>query len=236
MAIVYLHRRMDTNEVFYVGIGVDEKRPYSKYGRNKYWINIVNKHGYTVEILHENISYQECKIIEIDLIDKYGRKDLGTGSLCNLTDGGDGIFGIVFSEESRRKMSKSAIGKTVSQETRKKLSELNTGEKHPMFGKTHSDESRRKMSESAIGKTVSQETKRKISENTKGRKHSEETIKKLRELNTGVNNPMFGKTGENNPMFGKTGEKHPMFGRKHSEETIRKMSETKRKNKESLDN
>lgn len=40
----------------------------------------------------------------------------------------------------------------------------------------------------------------------------------------------------NNPMFGKTGEKHPMFGRKHSEETIRKISEAKRKNKESLDN
>ena len=191
MAIVYLHRRMDTNEVFYVGIGMNEKRPYDKNNRNKYWTNIVNKHGYTVEILHENISYQECKIIEIDLIDKYGRKDLGTGTLCNLTNGGDGTSGIVFSDETKRKMSESAKGKTASQETRKKISELNTGEKHPFFGKTHSDETKRKMSESAKGKTSEQnpmfgrkhsdETRRKISESKKGKTHSEETRRKISE-------------------------------------------------------
>jgi hypothetical protein len=220
MAIVYQHRRMDTNEVFYVGIGVDKKRPYDKNNRNKYWINIVKKcKEYEVEILHENISYQECKIIEIDLIDKYGRKDLGTGTLCNLTNGGDGTSGIVFSEEHKRKMSESAKGKTISQETRKKISELKTGEKHPFFGKKHSDETIRKMSEAQKGKKHSDESRRKMSESAKG------------------------KTSEQNPMFGK---KHldetirkmseAQKGKKRSEETIRKMIETKRKNRESLDN
>ena len=185
MAIVYLHRRMDTNEVFYVGIGVDKKRSNNKTRRNKYWKNIVNKHGYTVEILHENISHDECREIEIDLIRKYGRKDLGTGSLCNLTDGGEGVLGLIVSDETKRKLSEINKGKKVSDETRRKLSEMNKGEKHPFFGKT------------GEGNPFF------------GRKHSEETLKKMSES---------------------------AKGRKHSDETRRKMRETRRKNKENLDN
>ena len=191
MAIVYLHRRMDTNEVFYVGIGVDKKRSNNKTRRNKYWKNIVNKHGYTVEILHENISHDECREIEIDLIRKYGRKDLGTGSLCNLTDGGEGVLGLIVSDETKRKLSEINKGKKVSDETRRKLSEMNKGEKHPFFGKTgegnpffgkkHSEETLKKMSESAKGRKHSEETLKKISEAAKGRKHSDETRRKMRE-------------------------------------------------------
>jgi group I intron endonuclease len=200
MAVVYLHRRMDTNEVFYVGIGMYKKRAYDKNKRNRLWKNVVNKcKDYEVEILHENITYQECKLIEIDLIDKYGRKDLGTGTLCNLTDGGDGTVGWIVSDETRRKISEGKTGekhyfygKTHSDETLRKMSERKTGEKHPMFGKTPSEETRRKMSEAQ-----------------KGKKHSEESLKKMRES---------------------------AKGRKLSEETIRKMRETRRKNKENLDN
>ena len=219
MAIVYLHRRMDTNEVFYVGIGVDKKRSNNKTRRNKYWKNIVNKHGYTVEILHENISHDECREIEIDLIRKYGRKDLGTGSLCNLTDGGEGVLGLIVSDETKRKLSEINKGKThsdetkrklseinkgkkVSDETRRKLSEMNKGEKHPFFGKTGEGNP-------FFGKKHSEETLKKMSESAKGRKHSEETLKKISEA---------------------------AKGRKHSDETRRKMRETRRKNKENLDN
>lgn len=65
-----------------------------------------------------------------------------------------------FSEESRNKISKALkekyasgwispiIGRVVSEETRKKLSEALSGENHPFYGKHHSDETRRKMSES----------------------------------------------------------------------------------------
>jgi len=177
MGVVYQHRRNDTNEIFYVGIGRDKKRPYEKRkGRNKYWRNIVNKHGYTVEILHEDLSFDECKEIERELILIHGRKDLGTGTLCNLTDGGDGVVGYIHSDETRRNMSELRIGKTHSDETRRNMSELYTGEKHPFFGKTHSDE-----------------TRRKIGEALKGKKHSEETKRKISESKTGEKNPMFGK-------------------------------------------
>lgn len=46
-------------------------------------------------------------------------------------------------------------------------------------------------------------------------------------------------SGKNNPMFGKKllGYKNPMFGRHHTEETKKKISETKRcRRKESVEN
>lgn len=65
--------------------------------------------------------------------------------------------------------------------------------------------------------------------------HSTKTRKIMSDVKKGENNPMFGCTGENNPMFGK---KHSletiakisnsvstsMTGRKHSPETLQKMS------------
>jgi hypothetical protein len=90
MAIVYLHRRKDTNEVFYIGIGKDSYRIGRKANRNKYWHNIVNKYGYTKELLFKDITWEEAIKKEIELINKYGRKDLKTGCLVNMTRGGEG--------------------------------------------------------------------------------------------------------------------------------------------------
>jgi len=65
-------------------------------------------------------------------------------------------------------------------------------------------------------------------------KHSEETKAKLnskRRNISGENNPMYGKRGEQNPNFGKKlweGKVHPMKGKKHSEETKLKQSESKK--------
>jgi len=89
MALVYRHLK-PCGEVFYIGIGVSKKRAYSKHGRNKHWINTVNKYGYEIQILTNNIDYEFAKEIEVNLISYYGRKDLNFGKLVNMTDGGDG--------------------------------------------------------------------------------------------------------------------------------------------------
>ena len=41
MACVYRHIRLDKNIPFYIGISTNNKRPYSKNGRNNYWKNII---------------------------------------------------------------------------------------------------------------------------------------------------------------------------------------------------
>ena len=47
---VYVHRTADTGRIFYVGKGT-KNRAWTKGSRNLHWRNIVNKHGYTVEIV-----------------------------------------------------------------------------------------------------------------------------------------------------------------------------------------
>jgi hypothetical protein len=103
MAIVYQHRRKDTNQVFYVGIGKSEKRAYNKTKRYKQWKDFVKNHDYIVEITHRDVIWEEACSIEKYLISFYGRRDLGLGSLVNQTDGGDGVINL--SEDSRSKMS-----------------------------------------------------------------------------------------------------------------------------------
>ena len=61
MAIVYRHRRLDTNEIFYVGIGKAETRAHNKSNnRSLFWKNIVNKTNYSVEIIARDISWEEA--------------------------------------------------------------------------------------------------------------------------------------------------------------------------------
>ncbi len=121
MAVVYRHRRLDTNEIFYIGIGVKEKRAYEKRSRNKLWENIVSKTNYDVEIIIKDIDYESAKELEILLIEMYGRRDLGLGSLVNMTNGGDGNKGM--SQEQKKIISEKLSGKKQSEETKKKRSE-----------------------------------------------------------------------------------------------------------------
>jgi hypothetical protein len=110
MAIVYKHIRLDKNEVFYIGIGEFESRAYDKFLRTNYWKNIAKK-GYIVEILFKDLTWEQACQKERELIAFYGRKDLGVGSLVNLTDGGQGPKGVIRSKETRNKISESRKGK-----------------------------------------------------------------------------------------------------------------------------
>lgn len=117
-----------------------------KNRRNPLWNRVISKTDYRVEILFNNLTWKEAQIKEKEFIKLYGRLDLGTGTLCNLTDGVDGI-----------------VGQIIKNETREKISQSLMGEKHFRFGKRMSDESRKKMSESAKGKKLSDITRKRIS-------------------------------------------------------------------------
>ncbi len=90
---VYQHIRLDTNEIFYIGIGTKNqegktfrqiyKRAYSKE-RNIFWKRIVNKTKYKIEILDEFDDVTKCLKKETELIDLYGRLIEGTGKLTNI--------------------------------------------------------------------------------------------------------------------------------------------------------
>lgn len=106
MACVYLHKTSD-GTIFYVGIGNSIKRAYIKHGRNKFWNNVVKKYkDYTIEILCDKISREEASSLETHLINLYGRRILGTGTLVNLSDGDIGSIGYKHSKEARIKISR----------------------------------------------------------------------------------------------------------------------------------
>ena len=181
MAYVYRHVRLDTNEVFYIGIGSDidgqYKRANSNNKRSEYWKKIVNKAGYKVEIILDDLTWEEACQKEIEFIKLYGRKDLNEGTLVNMTDGGDGSLGMIYSEESRKKMS------DIKKDHLKNKPWL----KYSKIGSKHTDETKKKMSEKRLGKKHSEETKNKIRQSNKGNKnwvnktHTEESKIKISE-------------------------------------------------------
>jgi len=93
MAIVYRHIRLDKNEPFYIGIGKNSNRAFIEHSRNDYWNAIVSKTKYEVQILFDDLSWEEACVKEKEFIKLYGRKNNNTGILSNMTDGGEGTLG-----------------------------------------------------------------------------------------------------------------------------------------------
>jgi hypothetical protein len=162
MAEIYRHIRLDTNEVFYIGIGKSSDRAFSYKKRNKHWTNIVNKTEYEVQVLKSDLSWDDACELEKILISYYGRKDLGLGTLVNMTDGGDGCIGFVITDEYRQKISNSNKGKKRSQDTKDKISISKIGNKN-VLGMKHSDETKSKIGLKSIGRKKSKDAMERMS-------------------------------------------------------------------------
>jgi hypothetical protein len=107
MYYVYLHLKEDTLEPFYVGKGKN-MRAFKKWGRNKHWESIVDKHGYLIKILYSDLTEEEAFELEKQTIKNIS--ELGI-KLANKTEGGDGVSGYKHSDEAKAKMSEAKKGK-----------------------------------------------------------------------------------------------------------------------------
>lgn len=132
MALVYRHRRLDTNEIFYIGIGKNIKRAKDKWSRNSMWKRIVNKTNYSIEIIKNNLSNDEACELEMFLISEYGRRNLKQGNLSNMSDGGEFNPNRVISEETKLKISKSLKNRIFTKKHKLNLSKVNKGRKHSL--------------------------------------------------------------------------------------------------------
>ena len=205
----YAYLREDRTP-YYIGKG-KENRAYVRNGRSIR----PPKDKSRIIFLKKNLTEAEAFRHEIYMITVFGRKDLETGILRNRTDGGEGASGLVISEE-----------------TRKKLSELRVGEKNPNYGKEMSEEQKQKISEKRKGTKLSEEHKDKIRQKMMGntwnvgKKLSDETKRKVGEAQKG-NQYMKGmKFSEETKQ--KMSESHK--GKTPTEETRKKLSEAKKGN------
>ncbi|ARK09016.1 NUMOD3 domain-containing DNA-binding protein [Fibrella sp. ES10-3-2-2] len=166
LSYVYIHRKADNQEVFYVGIGTGPKytRAQNRASRSPLWKKVTRKHGRIVEIVAEGLTRTAANDLERDLISKYGRRDIGTGSLVNLTPGGEYIFPAL-TPETRKVMSlrlkgnRYSVGNSIrkgikhTEESKKKMSLARKGKPMPNIkGKTRSIEQRQNISRACMGR------------------------------------------------------------------------------------
>jgi hypothetical protein len=144
MYYTYLWLREDGTP-YYVGKGTGD-RAFVRYNHRHY-----PPKDKSLILLQEHISEQDALEAEKFLITFYGRVDLGTGCLRNLTDGGD-------NPPSRK-------GKTMPEEAKQRIRAALKGRKRPesfrlkMLGKQnnlgyrHTAEAKKRIGEASLGNT-----------------------------------------------------------------------------------
>jgi hypothetical protein len=108
------------------------------------------------------------------------------------------------SEETRKRISKSGIGRVVTAETREKISKGNSGQ-------SKTEEHKGKLSAKALIRYANKENHPMFGKKNSWGKHTPEALKKISESKTGSNHPMYGCTGPLNPMYGLRGPEHPAW-------------------------
>ena len=221
------------NLPFYVGYCKRKDRPKdhiheallveseNKIGANPhkiYTIRQIQQAGLQVEIrfVYESQIKDDAIAEEIRLIKLYGRRDISTGILTNMTDGGEGRGNRVMREAERQKLSERLKGKTYEDlfgydkatEIKKKISTKRTGLK---TGKPSWNRGKDKNNNPSV---------KKISESLKNRQPWNIGIKMAESVEQ-YTNPFKGKTHtkefkerHSQTMKGKLiGDKNPMFGK-----------------------
>lgn len=140
---------------FYVGKGVKD-RDIREKSHNPIFTRIlakIRRDGGEPRIVrwHEGLREDDAHQLEKAYINLFGRRNIRTGVLANLTDGGEGTSGHVTSNEARAKLSAAKKGNTFN------------------LGRSCSAETREKISAAQRGITKTPETRAKMSETRRGR-------------------------------------------------------------------
>jgi hypothetical protein len=181
-----------------VGHGVLIKQAYEKYG----------KENFAYEKICSGVSNRQT----LNFMERFWIKVACSRSPVgyNIEEGGSDKGEVA--ESTRQKLKVINTGKTIPEETKKKISESMMGSKNHFYGKTHGAEAIKRIVAANIGKTFN---------------HSEESKEKCRQSKLGVKNPMYGKeiTEEHRQKLKENSPRNkPWLGKKFSAEHLAKLS------------
>ena len=185
---MYLRKKDSINGLvgtpYYIGKGFNN-RAFNKHQKGI----SVPKDRNQIKFISENMKEKDAFILEIYLIELYGRVDLGTGCLRNRTDGGDGATGrkYKFTEEQKAKLRKPKSKNGKANIKRGIQKSWETGNRVAYNkGMSMSDEQKFLISKRNKGRKRTAEFCKTRSLTYKGRtgtRHTEETKEKLRQFN-----------------------------------------------------
>jgi group I intron endonuclease len=171
------------NNPKYLGSGHALLRALKKYGRKNFKKTII-------EHCKNDQHLDDREIFWIDYFDA-----VNSNKYYNLSSGGDG----------------GVVAATLTEEFRKKMSKVTSGENNGMFGRNHTKEALQLQREKAIGRYTLEWFIERFGEE-EGERLWKERNKKLSEDRKGDGNPFFGKTWEY--------EKHPRYIDINSDELL----------------
>lgn len=217
----YVYLYLKPNGVpFYVGKGKDDrwkdhlreakKESTGKVDRKTNTIRKILKQGQepVIKFVDTNISEEQAFELECFLIDEIGRIDLGTGTLTNLTNGGEGLSGLI---------------RDICGENNPNYGKR--GEDSIWWGRKHTEETLEQMRLAQAGKPKSEEHKAAMrkpkseagrqaiaqARRDSGYKATEETRRKISEASKGRPSPLKGKplTDEHKQKLSLAGKGRP---------------------------
>jgi hypothetical protein len=162
--LVYVYLDKAQGEPFYIGKTRVEKRVWDQCPsrRTGVFLNRFNEAEEISVVVLPYFTEEQAERMEKYLIREIGRRDLGTGSLVNLTDGGNGLNGYVCPLRRKKEIGDFHRGKVVSMETRMKMSIAHKGKTTWNKGKKHSPETIEKIRKASTGRKASAETREKM--------------------------------------------------------------------------
>lgn len=245
---------------FYVGKGSGRRDRVhlcdAKAGRNqsKWAVRVIGKllasgEQPVITRIIENIDNELACFIEEEYIDKYGRRDLGTGILVNCTSGGDiGAPALnpeaaakkvaafidwtrnkrVVDAEYARKVSEGLKERyrlhPVSEEKKQHLSQMFKGKGNPFYGKTHGPDAVAKIIAANKGKAISEEAKTKQRIAMAGRHKGSDNPYYGRKHSAETHAKLVRAQQQRLEQLKEAGKPHWNFGRKHTVETVAKLT------------
>ena len=155
----------------------------------------------------------DCVTYEQVWLDRYKSADSKYG--YNLSPTAGSTLGVKFTDEVKARLSEWHTGKVLTEEHKKNIGEAGKGRKH-------TEEAKEKIRQGKLGKPMPAGFGAKMSKLLTGYKHSEEARRNMSLSKIGNTNTLGYKHTEESRQRISEGQR----GRKHSEESIRKRSES----------